>query len=133
MQVQGHPMYAQRLENGNTLIALQQGSRVVEMDSKNSIVWEARNMNGPCFCQRLDSGNTLIVQMHTGQVVEVDPTGQKTVWTSKVSLVNPICAQRLSNGNTLIADNNGVTEVDATGQTVKWRFAQNNVTGVSQF
>jgi outer membrane protein assembly factor BamB len=133
MQVQGHPMYAQRLENGNTLIALQQGSRVVEMDAKNSIVWEARSMNGPCFCQRLDSGNTLIVQMHTGQVVEVDATGQKTVWTSRVSLVNPICAQRLSNGNTLIADNNGVTEVDANGQTVKWRHAQNNVTGVSQF
>lgn len=133
MQVQGHPMYAQRLENGNTLIALQNGSRVIEMDAKNSIVWEARNMNGPCFCQRLDSGNTLIVQMHTGQVVEVDATGQKTVWSSKISLVNPICAQRLSNGNTLIADNNGVTEVDPTGQTVKWRHAQNNVTGVSQF
>jgi hypothetical protein len=133
MQVQGHPMHAQRLENGNTLIALQQGSRVVEMDSKNQQVWEARNMNGPCFAQRLDTGNTLIVQMHTGQVVEVDPTGQKTVWTSRVPLVSPMCAQRLPNGNTLIADNNGVTEVDAAGQQVKWRHAQNNVTGVSSF
>ena len=90
-------------------------------------------MDGPCFAQRLDSGNTLIVQMHTGQVVEVDPTGQKTVWTSRVPLVNPMCAQRLANGHTLIADNNGVTEVDATGQQVKWRHAQNNVTGVSSF
>lgn len=133
MQVQGHPMHAQRLENGNTLIALQQGSRVVEMDAKNQQVWEARNMNGPCFAQRLDTGNTLIVQMHTGQVVEVDPTGQKVVWTSRVPLVSPMCAQRLPNGNTLIADNNGVTEVDAAGQQVKWRHAQNNVTGVSSF
>jgi outer membrane protein assembly factor BamB len=133
MQVAGRPMYAQRLENGNTLVALQQGGRVVELDAKNQTVWEARGMNGPCFCQRLESGNTLIVQMHTGQVVEVDASGQKTVWTSRVPLVNPICAQRLSNGNTLIADNNGVMEVDPTGQQVKWRHAQNNVTGISQF
>ncbi|WP_425615724.1 PQQ-binding-like beta-propeller repeat protein [Anatilimnocola sp. NA78] len=132
-QVAGRPMYAQRLENGNTLIALQQGGRVIEQDAKNAIVWEARGMNGPCFCQRLDTGNTLIVQMHTGQVVEVDSSGQKTVWSSKVPLVNPICAQRLNNGNTLISDNNGVVEVDPTGQQVKWRHAQNNVTGVSQF
>jgi outer membrane protein assembly factor BamB len=133
IQVQGNPMYAQRLENGNTLIALQRGSRVVEMDPNNSIVWEARNMDGPCFCQRLENGNTLVVQMHTGRVVEVDPTGQKTVWTSKIPLVNPISAQRLSNGNTLIADNTGLTEVDPTGQIVKWRYSQNNVTGVSHF
>jgi hypothetical protein len=132
VQVQGHPMYAQRLENGNTLIALQQASKVIEVDAKNEQVWEARNMNGPCYCQRLDNGNTLIVQMHTGQVVEVDPTG-KQIWTSRVPLVNPMCAQRLPNGNTLIADNNGVTEVDAAGQQVKWRHAQNNVTGVSHF
>lgn len=131
-QVPGHPMHAQRLENGNTLIALQQGSKVIEMDAKNQTVWEVLNMNGPCFAQRLESGNTLIVQMHTGQVVEVGATG-KPVWTSRVPLVNPMCAQRLANGNTLIADNNGVTEVDAAGQQVKWRHAQNNVTGVSAF
>jgi hypothetical protein len=50
-----------------------------------------------------------------------------------VPLVNPYSAQRLANGNTLIADNNGVTEVDPTGQQVKWRHSQNNVTGVSHF
>jgi outer membrane protein assembly factor BamB len=131
--VTGQPMYAQRLENGNTLVALNQGGRVIELDPKQQIVWEARGMNGPSFCQRLDSGNTLIVQMHTGQVVEVDAKGSGTVWTSKVPLVNPYSAQRLASGNTLIADNNGVTEVDPTGQQVKWRHSQNNVTGVSQF
>jgi hypothetical protein len=71
--------------------------------------------------------------MYTGQVVEVDPSGQKTVWTAKVPLVNPSDAQRLPNGNTLIADNNGVHEIDPTGEQVRWKHPQNNATGVSQY
>ncbi len=131
--VQGRPMSARRLSNGNTLVALQQGGRVVEVDSTGKTVWEARNMNGPCHVERLENGNTIVCQMYTGQVVEVDPSGQKTVWTAKVPLVNPFCAQRLPNGNTLIADNNGVSEVDPTGTQVKWQQRMGNITGVSQY
>lgn len=131
--VAGRPMCARRLPNGNTLIALQQGGRVIEMDAAGKTVWEARNMNGPGHIQRLENGNTLVCQMYTGQVVELDASGQKTVWTTKVPLVNPFCAQRLPSGNTLIADNNGLTEIDPTGQQVKWQQRMGNVTGVSQF
>ena len=36
-------------------------------------------------------------------------------------------------GRALIADNNGVHEVDPTGKEIRWQHKQNNSSGVSQF
>jgi hypothetical protein len=33
----------------------------------------------------------------------------------------------------LIADNNGVHEVDPTGKEIRWQHKQNNSSGISQF
>jgi outer membrane protein assembly factor BamB len=131
--LQGRPMHATRLENGNTLVALQQGNRVVEIDPEAKIVWEARNLNGPSSAVRLENGNTLVTQMHNGKLVEIDATGQNTVWSSSVPLVNPTAVQRLESGHTLVADNNGVHELDTDGKRVLSTHRQNNVAGLSSF
>ena len=133
MTIQGRPMFARRLDNGNTLVALQQGNRVVELDPSQQRVWEARNLNGPCWASRLENGNTLIVQQFTGQVSEIDPSGLKTAWTCKVPLVNPMSAQRLPSGNTLISDNSGIREIDPSGEQIRWHHQQQHVSGVSSF
>jgi len=84
------PFTAIRLDNGNTLISLTHGNKVIEVDQRGNIVWQVdnQNVNGlfkdPCGCQRLANGNT-VVGSHaatTGvSMVEVTPE-KKIVWTS---------------------------------------------------
>ncbi|MEX2173109.1 MAG: PQQ-binding-like beta-propeller repeat protein [Pirellulaceae bacterium] len=131
--VQGRPMSAQRLASGNTLVALQQGNRVVEVDRAGKIVWEARTGNGPAHAVRLENGNTLVCLVNTRQVVEYDASGKNIVWRSTVPLANPYGAQRLPSGNTLVADFQGLHEVDPTGTQVRWQQRQPNITGISSF
>jgi outer membrane protein assembly factor BamB len=133
INVQGRPMSAQRLDNGNTLVALQQGNRVVEVDKAGKIVWEARTGNGPGHAVRLENGNTLVSLMNTRQVVEYDPTGKTIVWRSQARLMNPYAAQRLPSGNTLVADFQGLHELDAQGAKVVWEQRVPNCTGLSSF
>lgn len=61
------PFTAIRLKNGNTLVTLTNGNRVVELDAKGEIEWMIANsdFNGdpladPCGAQRLPNGNTVI-------------------------------------------------------------------------
>ena len=68
---------------------------------------------------------TLVALMGANKVAEIDREG-KEVW-AKDNMSNPYDCQRLDNGNTLIADNNGVFEVDPTGQIV-WQVQQPGAT-----
>lgn len=60
------PFTAIRLANGNTLVTLTHGNRVVEFDSDGKVVWLLDNAKAggrladPCGAQRLANGNTLI-------------------------------------------------------------------------
>jgi hypothetical protein len=71
--------------------------------------------------------------MNTRQVVEYDPTGKKIVWRSQARLTNPYAAQRLPSGNTLVADFQGVHELDAQGAKIVWQQRVQNCTGLSSF
>jgi hypothetical protein len=133
INVQGRPMSAQRLDNGNTLCALQQGNRVVEVDRAGKLVWEIRVGNNPAHAVRLENGNTLVCLMSSRQVVEYDPTGKTVVWRSAGRLTNAYGAQRLPSGTTIVADYQGLHEFDATGTQDKMILRQNNIVGVSSF
>ena len=71
---------------------------------QDTIVWEY-HLNDPVYATRLTNGNTLItsVQSYTwgGGVYEVTPDSN-IVWEYREPQVYTYCAQRLSNGNTLI-------------------------------
>jgi hypothetical protein len=60
------PFTAIRLENGNTLVTLTHGNRVVEFDAEGKVVWLIDNakvggrLADPCGAQRLANGNTVI-------------------------------------------------------------------------
>ena len=84
------PFTAIRLDNGNTLVSLTHGNKVVELNQHGEIVWKVDNtdVNGlfrdPCGCQRLANGNTVVGShaANTGvSMVEVTPE-RKIVWTS---------------------------------------------------
>jgi len=85
------PFTAIRLENGNTLVTLTHGLRVVEFDAAGKIVWQATNddlsaplFRDPCGAQRLPNGNTVIASYGMGakgvKLFEIT-RDKKVVWT----------------------------------------------------
>ena len=137
------PKDADRLLNGNTLVADYRNHRVVEVNQTGEIVWQYGNGTAgagvnqlwyPTDVERLPDGNTLIVDHSNHRVIEVRTsdydagkpnnnfTAESIVWqygTTGVSgsganeLHHPTDAERLYNGNVLIADkdNNRVIEI----------------------
>ena len=83
------PFTAIRLSNGNTLVTLTHGNKVVEMDGEGKIVWkitnddlEGRPLADPCGAQRLPNGNTVIGSYGTNGPVKVFEVTRekKIVW-----------------------------------------------------
>jgi hypothetical protein len=72
------PFTAIRLENGNTLVTLTHGNKVVELDANGKFVWRADNDSvagkpfvDPCGAQRLPNGNTVIASYGASQGIKV--------------------------------------------------------------
>ena len=84
------PFTAIRLDNGNTVVSLTHGNKVVELNPRGEIVWQVTNADvhglfkDPCGSQRLANGNTVVGSHAANQgisMVEVTPEN-KIVWTS---------------------------------------------------
>lgn len=113
--------FAERLQNGNTLIAGYNGW-IVEVDKNGSIVWDYGQKIGDnavktvYHVSRLTNGDILISDFEDRQVVEVSPS-KEIVWTWSDPELKPRYAQRLEDGHTLITasddmgDNTTVLEV----------------------
>jgi outer membrane protein assembly factor BamB len=71
-----------------------------------------------------DAGTLLVAHMDMGKIVEYDSTG-KELW-SHTPGIGTWSAERLKNGNTLIAGTKAVCEVNAAGTTV-WEFTPADV------
>ena len=125
------PTDADRLPNGNTLIADWQNNRIIEVTGAGTIVWEYSSgpYSTPADADRLPNGNTLIADYGNHRVIEVNPAGT-IVWEYNSGLIaNPKNVDRLSNGNTLSADyGNGVTIEVTTAGTLVWEYS----TGISR-
>src|SRR5688572_28173349 len=94
-----------RLQTGNILLANQAG--VTEIDRQGTKVWSyTQDIAGCSSVRKLANGNVLIAHPNRGKVMEIRPfgaTGGQSVW-SQEGLSYPYDAQRLENGNTLIAE-----------------------------
>jgi hypothetical protein len=112
---------AERLPNGNYLVAILNRNVVEEIDRKGKVHWKV-GVKSPTSVCRLPSGNTLITGLVGKAVIEVDPKG-KTVWAYECK--NPYSAERLANGNTLITSyGQGETlEVTPDGE-VAWSYKE---------
>jgi hypothetical protein len=73
------PRDADRLSNGNTLIADSRHDRIIEVTPTGQMVWEYDDLDLPYDADRLSNGNTLISGSPSGGVVEVD-FGGAIVW-----------------------------------------------------
>jgi hypothetical protein len=88
--VENWPFTAIRLQNGNTLVTLTHGNKVVEFNPQGNIVWKISNddfeekpFKDPCGAQRLANGHTVIASYGASdgiRLFEVDKN-KKIVWT----------------------------------------------------
>lgn len=91
---------AERLDNGNTLIACGDAHRFIEVDAENNIVWALEQNDLPGISigfaagvQRLPNGNTIFCNWggHGGtagdSIIEVTP-GKKVVWSTSPGKAN---------------------------------------------
>lgn len=99
------PYYAQRLPDGHTVISDAGHSRVIEVDRAGKVVWERTELKRPVAAVRTPDGHTLIVEQQ-GNVLELDEQ-DNVLWQAEVGAARAMRAERLTNGNTLIAMNVG--------------------------
>jgi len=135
------PFSAQRLSNGNTLVA-DPNSGVVEYKPSGGAAWSYNpaSMGSPSYAHRYDDGNTLIVDRSSNKVFEVNHD-KNVVWsygdgTSGVGpgqLADPVFATRVGSAkNVLIADANGghrVILVRRSDHSITWRYGKDGVPG----
>lgn len=127
-----HPLY----DRGNVLLCFRHQNCVAVLDwEAGRIVWAwgADRLLGPHDAQTLENGNLLVFDNGVGRgwsrVVEVDPLGGEIVWEYRAERPEEFytltkgSAQRLPNGNTLIAesDRGRLFEVTREGEIV-WEF-----------
>lgn len=122
-----HPLAAQRLANGNTLISDARLGKVIEVTPAKQVVWkyespDLANMRSR-NAHRTERGTTLIAIEAEAKLIEVDQAG-KIVWQWQAS--NPkvrklYMGRRLANGNTVISlsDPGELVEVDPSGKIVR--------------
>src|SRR5690606_4547891 len=110
------PYDAERLANGNTLIADAKEDRAIEVTPDGEIVWQVTDLGRIYDVDRPPNGNTLIAQRTAHRVIEVDRDGNIVFTIERLS--SPSDADRLPNGNTLVAENGAVREYDRRGQKV---------------
>src|SRR5262249_32631417 len=109
---------APRLQGYTVLVLLDQG-RVLEVDSDNTVRWQVNGLNFPLDVQYLPHApkdRILVAEYHLQRGTERELDG-KITWQHTVP-GGPLMAQRLANGNTFIATDMQLIEVDRKGQEV---------------
>lgn len=84
------PFTAIRLKNGNTVVTLTHGNKVVELDADGNVIWKLTNddlegnpLVDPCGAQRLPNGNTVITSYGAKgglKIIEVN-RNKEMVWS----------------------------------------------------
>ena len=139
---------ARKLANGNYLVPQLLDKVVREYTPEGKIVWEFKSPvepkdSWPFTAIRLPDGNTLVTLTHGNTVVEVDASA-KIVWQLTNAdlpaplLKDPCGAQRLPNGNTVIASygagDQKVKLLEVTrDKKVVWTFEREKKGGIHEF
>jgi HEAT repeat protein len=93
-----------------------QTGRVQEMDAGKKILWKIEDLMYPVDVQRINKDRVLVTEYQGRKVTERDLKGNiKWSWSTQQW---PLAAQRLANGNTFIALQNQLMEVDKDGKQV---------------
>jgi HEAT repeat protein len=100
---------------GFTLVILLDQNSVLELDRANHVRWQVDGLRYPLDAEMLP-GNRVLIAEHDGNRVTERNTKGEILW--KYEIEEPIMAQRLANGNTFIASQDHLVEVDRAGRQV---------------
>jgi HEAT repeat protein len=100
---------------GHTTVVLLDKGTILDLDASNRVRWTIEGVQTPLDVQRLPGDRVLIAEYKADRVTERNSKGE-VVWEHKVP--QPLMAQRLANGNTFIAKEEGVIEIDPKGKEV---------------
>ncbi len=136
IELPGIPHWVSRLENGNTLVALTgAGStpgEVREIDPQGTIVWQVATFRNPVSVQRLANGNTLVADSSTRLIQEFD-ANEKSIWVHRWQGTQRLnCVTRIPGGKTLVADDEGVAEIDLRGRVTR-QIQESGIRCLDQF
>jgi hypothetical protein len=122
-----HPIAAQRLANGNTLISDARLGKVIEVTAGKRVVWKYENPDLANMrsrnAHRTDQGTTLIAVEAEGKLIEVDQGGN-IIWQWQAPNGKNrklYMGRRLANGDTVmsLSDPGELVEVDRSGKIVR--------------
>jgi hypothetical protein len=150
------PHSAQRLANGDTLVADADNVMVVQVSRAGRIVWSYTAQDDPAMLRpfsayRTSAGTTLIADRNRFEVIEVD-AAKRIVWKygsgasgrGPNQLADPFSAVRLENGDTLITDNQngwrvlqvrtsdyrpGAPHDGFSSSSIVWQYGESGVAG----
>ncbi len=119
--------WALRAVTSQTIAVTSWQGTVVFLDKKGKVVKEYKGFSNLWGVQLLPDGNCLVAQSGGTEIIEVTADGD-VVPNPDVELGPGLRAQRMLNGNTLIAGNSSfVRELDAAGKVV-WKYDKMGVT-----
>jgi PQQ-like domain len=107
---------AEKMKNGNYLIASYNSNQVLEVDAAGKIVWQLDGVNA-MRAKPLADEHVLIACFSAKRVYELDEN-HKEVW-EHTTPENCFDAERLSNGNTVFACPNLICEITPAGEVVR--------------
>jgi hypothetical protein len=106
------------LQGYTTLVLLDEGV-IREIDKNKRMVWEMKDVAFPLDVQHLPDNLILVAEQGSNRVTERDHTGKIV---KEWPVLEPLMAQRLSNGSTLVATRQQVYEINSKGQTTVTHF-----------
>jgi hypothetical protein len=101
---------------GHTMMVFLDEGKLLELDSAKRERWKIDGLAFPLDAQYLPGDKVLIAEQGGNRVTERDVKTGKIVWEKQVA--EPLMAQRLPNGTTLIAARHQIIEVDRGGRTL---------------
>jgi hypothetical protein len=105
---------------GFTTVVLLDKEEILDLDASNRVRFRITGLGMPLDVQRLPRDRVLVAEHGANRVTERDSKGV-VVWEHRIAA--PLSAQRLANGNTFIANKEGLVEVDPKGAAV-WEYSR---------
>jgi hypothetical protein len=100
---------------GYTMLIMLDTGKLLEVDTAKKTRWEISGLEFPLDAQYLPGGRVLVAEQGANRVTERDLKG-KVLWEKRIA--EPLMAQRLRNGITMIATRTTLLEVDRACKTV---------------
>ncbi len=105
--------------------------KVYEIDAQKKSRWSIDNLNYPVDAHMVRNDRVLIVEYNGQQVTERDTTKGDIVWQFQIQ--QPICAERLPNGNTFVGCQGQLIVVDHDKKEVfRYNRPNNDIASVTR-